>query len=103
MWGELARRGGTAALVGFGGRAGRGGQVTAVTLCRQEDGELVDVEPWCFGRNELCHALERPVWARFGTFAGHPSIHGTVTWLVAERRVLISGERGSRSFEETVR
>jgi hypothetical protein len=49
------------------------------------------------------YALEAPVWGRYGTFAGHPSIHGTVTWLVAERRVLISGERGGRSFEEIVR
>lgn len=102
VWEELARRGATAALVGLGGRAGRGGQTTAVALCRQEGGELVEVER-TFGRDELRYALEGPVWARLGTFVGHPSIHGTVSWLVTERRVIISGKRGGRSFEETVR
>jgi hypothetical protein len=103
VWEELARRGATVALVGFAGRAGRGGQTTTITLSRQEGGEPVDVERWSFGRDELCYALAAPVWGRYGTFAGQPSIRGTVTWLVAERRVLIRGERGGNSFEEVVR
>jgi hypothetical protein len=62
---------------------------------------LVDVE-WCNGRDDLAHALEAPVWDRYGTFSGQPLIQGTITWLVSVRSVLIAGHQGGRRFEETI-
>ena len=102
MWEELAARGATIALVEFSGRAGRGGQTGAITLCRREAEELVDVERWTFGRDELSYALEAPVWGRYGTFTGHPNVHGTVTWIAPDRSVVIAGRRGAARFEETI-
>jgi hypothetical protein len=55
--------------------------------------ELVDVERWS-SRDELCYALEAPIWDRFGSFASQPPIAGTVTWTTADRRVVIGGRRG---------
>jgi hypothetical protein len=52
--------------VPFWGRAGTGGQTDAITLLRLEGEELVEVERWS-SRDELCYALEGPVWDRFGT------------------------------------
>ncbi len=51
------------------------------------------VERWT-SRDELCYALEAPVWDRFGSFAGQPPIAGTVVWTSADRRVVIEGRRG---------
>ena len=42
------------------------------------------------------------MWDRFGQFNGHPRVRGTVTWLLADRLVLIAGERGGAPFEEVV-
>jgi hypothetical protein len=42
------------------------------------------------------------VWARFGSFAGHPLVTGEVLWLGKERVVEIVASRGSRRFEERV-
>ena len=102
VWAELERRGATVAIVPFSGRAGLGGTVGTIALSRVDGGELVDVERWS-GRDELAYALEAPVWDRFGQFNGHPRIRGTVTWLLADRLVLIAGERGDVPFEEVVR
>jgi hypothetical protein len=102
VWEELERRGAAVAIVPFSGRAGRGGRTDTITLLRLEGGKLVQVERWT-GRDELCHALEAPVWERFGTFVGHPSVHGDVTWTTDNKRVSISGTRGDRPFEELVR
>jgi hypothetical protein len=66
-----------------------------------EAGELVDVERW-MSRDELCYALEAPVWDRFGTFAGQPLISGFVTWTASDRLVVMSGRRGHERFEEIV-
>jgi hypothetical protein len=99
VWDELERRGATIAVVPFSGRAGRGGRVGTIVLSRLDAGELVDVERWT-GRDELAYALEAPVWDRYGGFAGQPSIRGTVTWMVVEGVVLISGWRGHEGFEE---
>lgn len=41
VWEELARRGATIALVAFSGRAGRGGETAAITLCQPEGEGLV--------------------------------------------------------------
>jgi hypothetical protein len=101
VWDELARRDVAVALVPFWGRAGRGGETGTIRLCRLEVEQLVDVECWSGGRDELTFALEAPVWERYGTFAGHPLVRGTVTWIAAERCVVISGERGGEAFEET--
>jgi hypothetical protein len=102
VWEELAQRGATIALVEFSGRGGRGGRTGAITLCRNEGDQLVNVERWTVGRDELAYALEAPVWARYGSFTGHPVIHGTVTWFAAERCVVLAGQRGGERFEETI-
>ena len=101
MWEELERRGATIAVVPFSGRAGEGGRTGTITLSRLEGDQLVDVERWS-GRDELALALEGPVWDRYGAFVGHPRIRGTVTWMVAERCILIAGQRGGEAFEETL-
>jgi hypothetical protein len=101
VWQELERRGATIASVPFSGRAGRGGRTDRIVLSRLAGDELVQVEGWT-SRDELCYALEAPVWDRFGSFAGQPAITGTVVWLTVERRVVIEGRRGDQRFEELV-
>ena len=101
VWAELERRGATVAVVSFSGRAGEGGRVGAIAVSRITGGELIDVERWS-GGDELTYALEAPIWDRYGVFAGHPRIRAMVTWIVAERCVVISGDRGGERFEETV-
>jgi hypothetical protein len=102
VWEELERRGATVVVVSFWGRAGRGGQTERIDLLRVESERLVEVERWT-SRDELCYALEAPVWERFGTFAGLPLTQGEVVWTAADRSVLIRGRRGGRMFEEFVR
>jgi hypothetical protein len=101
VWDELQRRGATVAVVPFSGRAGRGGATGTITLGRLEEHKLVEIERWS-ARDELSLALEGPVWDRYGQFAGHPWIRGTLTWTLAARRILISGHRGGEAFEETL-
>lgn len=101
IWQELERRGATIATVPFGGRAGRGGHVDRIVLSRLEGDRLIDVQRWS-GRDELCYALEAPVWDRFGAFAGQPPISGAVTWTSVDRLVVIAGQRGDARFEEIV-
>ena len=72
-----------------------------ITLGRLEGDQLVDVERWS-GRDEWALALEGPVWDRSGAFVGHPWVRGAVTWTLADRCVLISGQRGGEAFEETL-
>jgi hypothetical protein len=101
VWQELEARGTTIATVPFTGRAGRGGRVDRIVLSRLDGDELVDVKRWS-GRDELCYALEAPVWDRFGSFAGQPQVVGTVAWTTADRRIVIEGRRGDERFEEMV-
>ena len=101
VWRELEARGATIAIVPFSGRAGRGGRIDRIVLSRVDGNDLIDVERWT-SRDELCHALEAPVWDRFGSFAGQPPIAGTVTWTSADSRVVIEGRRGDARFEELV-
>src|ERR1700733_165833 len=89
------------ATVPFTGRAGRGGRIDRIVLSRLDGDELVDVERWT-SRDELCDALEAPVWDRFGSFAGQPQIAGTVTWTTADRRIVLEGRRGDEGFKEVV-
>lgn len=89
MWQELEARGATIASVPFSGRAGRGGRIDMIVLSRLDRDELVDVEPWS-DRDELCYALEAPVWDRFGSSAGQRKIAGTVAWTRADRRAVIA-------------
>ena len=103
IWTELERRGASAAAVRFSGRAGRGGQTDVIELLRLEGESFVEVERWTFGRDELCYALEAPVWERFGAFTGHPLITGEVLWLASDRSVVIDGRRGGKPFVERVR
>jgi hypothetical protein len=99
VWEELERRGATAAVVPFWGRAGAGGRTDTIKLWRLEGEELVEVERWTY-RDELCHALEAPVWERYGRFAGHPLIRAEVIWTADDRCVVIRGRRGGKAFEE---
>jgi hypothetical protein len=101
IWDELERRGATAAMVSFSGKAGRGGSITTITLDRVDGQEPVAVQWW--DRDELAYALEGPVWDRFGGFAGQPAVRGTVRWTVADQLVVITGQRGDQRFEEVVR
>ena len=101
VWEELERRGAAIAVVPFSGRAGGGGRTGTITLSRLDGDELIEVERWS-ARDELALALEGPVWDRYGEFAGHPWIRGTVTWTVAERCILIAGQRGDEPFEEAL-
>ncbi len=101
VWEELGRRGATVAVVPFSGRAGQGGTTGTITLSRLEGRQLVHIDDWSVSE-ELVSALEAPVWDRYGQFAGHPWIRGTVTWTLLERRILICGHRGGISFEETL-
>lgn len=102
VWAELARRGASIAVVPFWGRAGRGGETNRIRLSRMDGDKLVDVELWT-GRDDLCFALEAPVWDRFGLFAGQPHISGEVLWLAEDHSVVITGTRSGKAFEETVR
>ena len=99
VWDELELRGATVAAVPFSGRAGQGGRTATIRLSLLEGEDLVDVARWMF-RDELAYALEAPIWDRYGTFAGHPLIQGTVTWTTCDRRVVIAGKRGGEPFEE---
>ena len=99
VWQELERRGNVMAVVRFSGRAGRGGRVDRIVLSRIDGDRIVGAERWT-GRDELCYALEAPVWDRFGSFAGQPQIAGTVVWTTADRRLVIAGRRGNQHFEE---
>jgi hypothetical protein len=101
VWEELERRSATLAVVPFSGRAGTAGTTGTITFSWLAGDELVGFERWR-GRDELALALEGPVWDRYGQFAGQPLIRGTVTWAVADRRVLIAGRRGGEAFEETI-
>jgi hypothetical protein len=101
VWETLELRGATSARVPFFGQAGRGGHTDVIRLYRLDGEALVEVERWT-GRDELCYALEAPVWDRFGSFAGHPLVHGEVLWTADDRQVWIIGHRGNRSFEELI-
>lgn len=101
VWHELERRGATIVSVPFNGRAGRGGRTDRSVLSRLDGDKLVQVEGWT-SRDELCYALEAPVWDRFGSFAGQLPIAGTVLWVTAEWRMVIEGRRGNQRFEELV-
>jgi hypothetical protein len=101
VWEELERRVATAAVVPFWGRAGLGGRTDVIRLLCLEGEQLVEVERWT-GRDELCYALEAPVWDRFAQFTGHPHVSGEVTWSAENRTVLIECRRGDRRFEELV-
>lgn len=100
MWEELEQRGATVAVVPFSRRAGRGGTAATITVSRIED-QKVSVKRWT-SRDELAHALEAPVWDRFGVFAGQPPIRGEMIWTVEDRSVVIVATRGDERFEETV-
>jgi hypothetical protein len=99
IWEELVRRGASLAVVPFCGRAGIGGRTDTITLLREDVDELAVVERWT-SRDELCHALEAPLWERFGSFAGQPMVRGEVIWTVDDCSVVIRGRRGDRPFEE---
>ena len=99
-WTELERRGVTVASVPFTGIAGAGGETRTITLWLL-GGRSIEIwsSEW---REELASALEAPVWDRFGSFAGHPRITGTVTWTTADRTLTVSGRRRGERFKEVL-
>jgi hypothetical protein len=100
VWEELERRGVRLAVVPFVGRAGRGGEIDAIKISKDDADGRADS---AFGfRDALALALEAPVWDRYGMFAGQPWIRGEVIWTTDERLVVISGRRGDSRFEEIV-
>jgi len=99
VWEALERRGASVAVVPFWGRAGRGGQTDTITLLATRGNKLVDLERWT-SRDELCQALEAPIWDRFGTFAEQPLVRGEVIWSTEDRSVVICGKRVEQRFEE---
>ncbi len=77
----------------------------AFRVCgRIANGELTEIETWSEQRSgdPLIEALKAPVAARFASFLGQPSIRATLTWLLAERQIVIAGRRGEEPFEEFI-
>jgi hypothetical protein len=99
VWEELESRGASVPVVPFWGRAGAGGRVDTISLLRLEGETLVEVERWS-SLDELCYALEGPIWDRFGSFADHPLVRGEVIWSAKDRCAVIRGRRGDNAFEE---
>ncbi len=94
----LEERAAVNASVAFTGRAGTGGEIDAIVLSHL-DGRSVEIGRFAW-RDEFAYALEAPVWDRFGSFAGHPRITGTVTWTTRDRTLVVAGRRGAERFEE---
>jgi hypothetical protein len=101
VWAELERRAVAVAIVPFSGRAEAGGSIGTIAMRRRGHGDA-EFERWTDERDELPFALEAVVWERFGSFAGQPSVRGTVAWRVPARRIVIAGRRGDEVFEELV-
>jgi len=102
VWAELERCGVRVVEVAFSGRNGSGGRAGPISVSRGAEASLVAIGRWALG-DELAHALEAPVWDRYGTFAGQPAIRGVVRWTSGDQTVLITGTRGDARFRETVR
>jgi hypothetical protein len=104
IWAELASRGAIVATVSFSGRAGSGGSTDRIALLGAGDDGLTEIELWSRGfRDELCHALEASVWARFASFIGQPLVTGHVTWFVGRRVIELDAQRAGRRLEERLR
>ena len=104
-WEELEQRGANLATAPFSGSRRAGASFGPIRLERLENGELTEIETWSESRSgdPLIEALKAPVVGRFGSFLGQPSIRATLTWVLAERCVTITGRRGDGSFEEMLR
>jgi hypothetical protein len=99
VWRALERAGAEIALVRFSGGGGRRGTVESVSI---EAGGR-ELARWLqAGESELAGALAAPVWGRYGSFRGQPSIRATLAWSVAERSVVLAGTRGVERFEQTL-
>jgi hypothetical protein len=104
IWAELHSRGTTIATVPFSGRAGSGGSTDRIALLGPGHDGLAEIELWSRGfRDELCHALEAPVWARFASFVGQPLVTGHITWLADRRVIELDAQRAGRRLEERLR
>ncbi len=104
-WEELERRGANLAVVPFTGSRRAGAGFGPVRLEYLTNRELTNIETWSEQRSgdPLIEALKAPVIGRFASFFGQPTICGTLSWVLAERCVTITGKRGQESFEETLR
>jgi hypothetical protein len=100
VWAELEQRKVAAAVVSFTGHAGRGGQADVPDVV-DAAGERLRL-PWQWATEELTHALQAPIWGRFGTFNGLPETRGELVWAVGSRQLLVRGRRGDTTFEETI-
>lgn len=75
------------------------------TVYDQASGRHIE-KPIPDGDAALAHALCRPVYNRYGGFAGEYCVSGTVVWDAAARTVTIGGKESVEqyeSFEETLR
>jgi hypothetical protein len=88
--------------VPFTGSRRAGASFDPIRLERLTNGQLTEIETWSEQRpgDPLIEALKAPVAGRFGSFLGQSPIRATLTWLLAERCVTITGRRGEASFEE---
>jgi hypothetical protein len=103
-WDELKHRGANLATVPFTGSRRAGASFAPIRLDRLTNTELTKIETWSEQRSgdPLIEALKAPVVGRFASFLGQPPIRGTLTWVLAERCVTITGERGDEPFGETL-
>ena len=103
-WEELAQRGANLASLPFTGSRRAGAQFSPIRLERLTNGELTEIETWSEQRSgdPLIEALKAPVAARFAGFLGQPPIRATLTWLLAERQIVIAGRRGDEPFDEFI-
>jgi Helix-turn-helix domain of resolvase len=104
-WEELELCGANLATLSFSGSRRAGLSFSPIRLERLTNGELTEIETWSEQRSgdPLIEALKAPVVARFASFLGQPAIRATLTWILPEHRITITGTRGDEPFEETIR
>lgn len=93
------------AWAGQTGSRRAGASFGPVRLERLTNSELTTIETWSEQRSSdpLIEALTARVVGRFASFLGQPPIRGTLTRVLTERCVTITGRRGDEPFEETLR
>ena len=100
VWTELERRELIEAVVTFSTHPGRSGITHSVRL--RSHRPSLGYAPNRLIEDEPQFALSELVFARYGSFAGQPTIRGEVVWNVQNRRVTIDGRRGGQRFQEEV-
>lgn len=105
----LAAAGAARAEVAFHGGNDEGG-AESITLYDADGTELHTLEEWYPGHRgsgeppptaleRLAYTLVRPVYDRYGGFAGDFSVSGVVVWDAAARTVTIEGQESVAQYE----